>query len=67
MKILAERLKDLRLEKNLTQQALAQELGVSQPAIQRWEAALQIPNIQICAKIAQYFGVSLDYLAGLED
>ena len=67
MKIFAERLRDLRLERNLTQQALAQDLGVTQPAIQRWEASLQIPNIQICSKIAQYFGVSLDYLAGLED
>ena len=67
MKIFAERLIDLREGKKISQRKLAKELGVSHSAIQRWESALQIPNLEMASTIAQYFGVSLDYLAGLED
>ena len=67
MKVFAERLIDLRLGKKISQRKLAKELGVSHSAIQRWEAALQIPNLEMSSTIAQYFGVSIDYLAGLED
>ena len=63
----AERLKDLRVEKNLSQRQLAKELGISQAAIARWESGSQIPNIVYGSHIAQYFSVSLDYLAGIED
>lgn len=63
----SERLKDLRLEKNLSQRALSKELGYSQPAIVRWENGSQIPNIDVAITIAKYFGVTTDYLLGLED
>ena len=63
----SERLKELRQEKGLSQRALARELKVSQAAIARWEAGLQIPTIEIAMVIAKYFGVSSDYLIGLED
>ncbi len=63
----SERLKELRLEKDLSQRALAKELKVSQPAIARWEADLQIPNIESAILIANFFGVTTDYLLGLEN
>lgn len=63
----AERLKELRIENNLSQSKLAKELGVSQAAIARWEANLQIPNIEIAIVVAKFFDVSTDYLLGLED
>lgn len=62
-----ERLKELRIEKSLSKSQLARELKFSQPAISRWENAQQIPNIEDAIRIAQYFGVTTDYLFGLED
>lgn len=67
MKIFAERLKDLRNEKHLSLKELASEIGVSDVAISRWENELRIPNIEVLVVIAKYFGVSTDYLVGLED
>lgn len=63
----AERLKDLRQQNNLTQRQLAKQTGFSQPAIARWEANLQIPNIDVAITFATYFNVTTDYLLGLED
>ncbi len=63
----AERLKDLRQQNNLTQRQLAKQTGFSQPAIARWEANLQIPNIDVAITFAKYFNVTTDYLLGLED
>ena len=63
----AERLKELRIEHNLTQKALATGIGVTQAAVARWEAKLQIPNIEIAIKVATFFDVSTDYLLGLSD
>ena len=63
----AENLKELRVENGLSQSKLAKELGVSQAAIARWEANLQIPNIDIAILVAKFFAVSTDYLLGLED
>ena len=63
----AERLKELREEKGLSQNALAKELHFSQPAITRWENKTQIPNIEVAILIAKYFNVTTDYLLGLED
>ena len=63
----SERLKELRTDKNLSQRTLANDTGFSQPAIARWESGLQIPNIDVAIVMAQYFGVTTDYLLGLED
>ncbi len=63
----AERLKELREQKGLSQNTLSKELNIGQPTIARWEANLQIPNIDYAILIAKYFGVTTDYLLGLED
>lgn len=67
MEIFAERLKELRNEKGLTQNQLAKELGLTHTAICRWESGLRMPTAQAIVIIAKYFGVSADYLWGLED
>ena len=67
MKIFAERLKELRLEKNLSLKDLAKGIGTSDVAISRWENELRIPNIENLYLIAKFFGVSADYLIGLEN
>ena len=61
------RLKELRLSRKLSQQALGLELKVSQAAIARWEAGTQIPNIENAIAIAKFFSVTADYLLGLSD
>ena len=63
----AENLKQLRIEKNLSQRELAKLCGYSQPAIARWEANLQIPNIDVAITFAKFFNVTTDFLLGLED
>jgi len=69
MKIFAERLKDLRISKGLTQKELEKELEgkITASAIGFWETEKRIPKFDMVILIAQYFGVSTDYLAGLED
>lgn len=63
----AERLKELRIEKNLTLKDLAKEIGVSDIAISRWENKLRIPNIEYLILLSKFFKVSTDYMLGLED
>ena len=64
MKIFATRLRDLRIEKNLSQGALAKETGLTQTAITYWESGQRIPNLKAVILLARYFSVSIDYLAG---
>lgn len=67
MENFGERLKELRLEKGLTQKQLANEIGNVQSAIAYWENNKQEPTISALKKLCKYFGVSADYLIGLED
>lgn len=67
MEIFAERLKDLRIDKNLSLRQLANELQIRDTTIGRWERMLRVPNIIELKKIAEFFGVSADYLLGLQD
>lgn len=61
------RLKELRLEKHLTQDKLAQDLKLGQATISSYEANINRPNDEIICLICKYFNVSADYLLGLED
>ncbi len=62
-----ERIKDLRDEKGISQERLADELGVSHGTISLWETGKREPKLSNLILLAEYFGVSIDYLAGLED
>ena len=52
-------LKDLRKEKGITQEQLAEELGVSDRTISRWETGNNMPDISLLVEIADYFDVSI--------
>lgn len=67
MKIFGERLKELRLAKGLSAAKLGKILGVSDSTIIRWENATIIPSVFSLKLVVEYFGVSADYLIGLED
>lgn len=60
--LFAERLKELRQERNLSQTALAQIIGVSQKAIDYWERAINEPKATYIIRLADYFDISADYL-----
>ena len=59
-----EFIKKLRKQRNLTQEQLAEAFGVSCQAISKWETATSYPDISLLPIIADYFGVSIDYLLG---
>lgn len=67
MKIFGERLKQLRLANGLSAAKLGKILGVSDSTIIRWENATIISSVFSLKLVAEYFGVSADYLIGLED
>ena len=58
------RLKQLREQKKISQQQLANALSVSQSTVGMWESGKNKPEYTTLLKIAEYFGVSLDELAG---
>lgn len=52
----------LRKQKKITQEQLANELNVSPQAVSKWETGASLPDVQTLPLIAEYFGVSVDYL-----
>ena len=62
-----DRLIKLRKELNLTQEELAQKIGYTRTAISAWEIGRNEPSNADIIKLAEYFGVSTDYLLGKTD
>lgn len=56
------KIKELRVSKNLTQQQLADELHVTKQAISKWEKGKSVPDIASVESMSEFFGVSVDYL-----
>jgi transcriptional regulator with XRE-family HTH domain len=65
--VFCERLKELRIEKAVGQVELAKELRVSKGIISLWENGLREPKLSNLIALATFFGVSIDYLVGLEN
>jgi transcriptional regulator with XRE-family HTH domain len=59
-----ERLKELREYKGITQEQLAERLGVAKSTIGMWENAKREPDLAMLSEIADFFDVSVDYLIG---
>ena len=60
----AKRLLELRKQKGLSQTELAKQIGVHKNVLGKYERDDVKPSIDIAIKIADFFGVSLDYLTG---
>jgi transcriptional regulator with XRE-family HTH domain len=67
MKILGERVKELRKSKNLLQKQLAEILGLKSDTVIRLENGTRRPSLDKLIMLADYFDVSLDYLVGRTD
>ena len=62
-----EKLQELRKQKNLTQEELAQSLYVSRTAVSKWESGRGLPSIDSLKAISRFFAISLDDLLSGDD
>lgn len=56
-----------RKEKNMTQEEMANRLGVTASAVNKWEKGVSMPDIMILAPIARLFGISIDALLTFQE
>ena len=59
---ISDRIQALRREKGITQEALAEALGVSRQAVSKWESEQSLPDLERVTAMCDYFGVTADYL-----
>ena len=64
---IGNQIKALRTQRGITQEDLAQQLGVSAQAVSKWERDAATPDIQLLPAISAYFGVTIDELFALSD
>ena len=62
-----EKLKELRVEKSLSQRKLGEILGVCNQAVSFWETGSREPDLDAIIKIADFFDVSIDFLLGRKE
>lgn len=61
-KTLGQKISELRRERGMTQENLAEKMGVSPQAVSKWENDISCPDINLISKLADVFGVSADTL-----
>jgi len=67
MKIsLSQNIRTLRRERGMTQELLAEAMGVTVGAVHKWETGASMPEIRLLLELADLFGVSVDALLGYE-
>lgn len=64
---LNERLKNLRIQRGVTQKMIADAIGVAPGSVQRFEYGTVKPKLETVISLADYFDVSIDYLVGRVD
>ena len=62
-----ERIKELRLQNNMSQMELARATGISQSAIAKWELGKTEPTATAIIILAKFFGETTDYILGVTD
>lgn len=67
MSIFSERLTQLRKSEGTSQNVIAKVIGVSPRTYQDYEYGAREPQVSIFIRIADYYNISLDYLAGRSD
>lgn len=61
------RLKQLRLDKHMTQAQVAERIGVTASMVSSYETDIRLPSFEVVVRIADLFGVTVDYLLCRED
>ena len=64
---ISKRIYELRKDMKLSQSELAKKVGATQKAIDFWEKGINEPKASYIINLASFFGVSTDYLLGIED
>ena len=64
---LGDKLRSLRIEKNLTQKQVADRIGLAISAVSSYESGSRYPTYDTLIKLARMFHVSTDYLLGIAD
>ncbi len=64
--MIADKIKALREAKGITQSELAKSLSVTRAGVNNWEQGLSVPAPSSIVEIAKHFGVSTDYLLGID-
>lgn len=64
--MIAERIKNLRENKCMTQADLSKKLGVTRSSVNAWEMGISAPSTQYLVELAKIFDVSTDYLLGIK-
>ena len=62
---MGEKLKSLRIEKNLTQKQVADRIGLAISAVSSYESGTRYPSYDVLVKLARIFHESTDYLLGI--
>lgn len=65
--MIAERIKFLRDEKQLTQTELAKQLGITRSSVNAWEMGISTPSTQYLVELSHIFKISTDYLLGIDE
>lgn len=63
--MIAERLKDIRIENDLTQTQMAKILNTTQTSYNRWENNVELISLKKLTRVCNYFNTSMDYLVGI--
>lgn len=63
----SQRLKQLRLDKHLTQAQVAERIGVTASMVSSYETDIRLPSFEVMVRIADLFGVTVDYLLCRQD
>lgn len=59
-------LRQLRKQRNLTQDAFGAQIGLSKAVVSKYENEIGFPSLDVLIRIADFYGVTTDYLLGVE-
>ena len=64
---LNDKLRELRKEREMTQEAVAEQLGVSAQTVSKWEKGTQMMGVDKYIRLSALYGVPVDYLLGITE
>ena len=63
----SQRLRQLRIDKHLTQAQVAERVGVTASMVSSYETDIRLPSFEVMIRLADLFGVTVDYLLCRQD